>query len=59
MTSEEYVRDDGESCPDCGSKVLIKADAYCESISAYQSVYCDNCRARWKETFLLTGIIRL
>ena len=56
MNSEEYAKNRGVVCPQCGSEHL-NAEGQLEADFgvAWQNCFCEDCDARWQDVYELTG----
>ncbi len=52
----EYLKQDGNLCPFCGSNDLNCGRIEVDSNYAWQDVRCENCEEDWKDTYTLTGV---
>jgi len=56
LTNEEYIQNDGNTCPNCRHKDSIEMgdlDAGCDE--AWNNCKCTNCNATWVDVYQLTG----
>jgi hypothetical protein len=53
MTSEEYVKQEGHSCPMCGESDLDYGSLDYEGYGISQHVWCQRCPAIWWENYRL------
>lgn len=54
LTDEEFVAQDGQFCPCCGSDDLNQEDMSSFARRIYQEVSCNTCHAAWNAIFRLT-----
>ena len=56
MNSKEYAKNRGMVCPNCGSEHICgEGSLEADFGEAEQQCYCDDCDARWKDVYKLTG----
>lgn len=54
--SAQYLADEGNNCPYCGSCHLIKGNVNVEDTEAHRNVKCYSCHKEWTEMFEMEGI---
>ena len=55
MSNEEYVKEDGEKCPQCEGKNVEGDSVEICGRYAYQGMGCQDCDCEWVAEYSLTG----
>ena len=58
LTPEQYVEQSGMACPGCGDTRFVRTLDREPSVNANSvstEVACSECKATWKDEFMLTG----
>lgn len=55
ITSDEYAKDGGQSCPACGSGDIAATRPEADGPAASSEVECEECGATWRDAYELTG----
>ena len=57
MTSEEYIKDGGLTCPNCRTKDSVRAEGSLNIFGRYawQTCKCSECGAEWNDSYTLEG----
>jgi hypothetical protein len=55
---EKYLKNSGR-CPKCGSGAISGEEVNIEGDTAVQEMGCDDCGARWYDTYTLTGVAEI
>jgi transcription elongation factor Elf1 len=55
--SDRYLLNNGELCPVCGSKNIVRGKLSYDLSTASCVVNCDNCDAEWEDVFEVINII--
>lgn len=55
MHKKEYVTNEGNQCPRCGSENIGKGPIEADAGNAVQSSWCTDCQCQWNDIYELTS----
>ena len=55
MSNEEYLSNDGNKCPFCGSESIDGGTIQTDSDIAWRYCSCDDCNSEWEDQYRMVG----